>query len=184
MGIIPNTTAIILAGGQSSRMGQDKGLMEVKGKPMIQHIIDTVSLLTNQIIIIANNTEYQQFGFPVYEDFIKQKGPLAGIVTGLSNSTTDLNWIISCDVPFVSANLLSELMLNLVKVDVVVPSKNDRIHPLIGGYKKSTLQIFKRELEHNHLKIMNVISYFDVHIMNADQFDVINFKNLNSKEDI
>jgi molybdopterin-guanine dinucleotide biosynthesis protein A len=184
MDSIPNTTAIILAGGQSSRMGQDKGLMDLNGKPMVQHIIDTVSQLTNQIIIIANNSEYQQFGWPVYEDVIKQKGPLAGIVTGLSNSATDLNWIISCDVPFVSADLLSELMLNLEKVDVVVPSKNDRTHPLIGGYKKSTLPTFKRELEHNHLKIMTVISCFDVYIMNADQFDVINFKNLNSKEDI
>ena len=184
MDIIPNTTAIILAGGQSSRMGQDKGLMELSGRPMIQHIIETVSQLTSQIIIIANNSEYQQFGLPVYEDLTKEKGPLAGIVTGLSKSKTDLNWIISCDTPYVSVDLLSELMFNLKVADVVVPSKNDKIHPLIGTYHKSTLPIFQRELELDHLKVITEIDQLHVQIIDVNRFDVLNFKNLNSKEDI
>lgn len=181
---IPNTTAIILAGGKSSRMGQDKGLMDLDGKPMIQHIISTVSKLTTNILIVANNLDYQKFGLPVFEDHVKDKGPLGGFVTGLSASNTDLNWIISCDTPYVSVDLLSTLMSNLKNVDAVVPTKDDKLHPLIAAYHKATLPHFEKELELNHLKMMTVISQIHVLFMNANQFDVINFKNLNSKEDI
>ena len=181
---IANTTAIILAGGQSSRMGEDKGLMNLNGQPMIQNIIDTVKLVASNIIIIANDKAYEQFGFQVYEDIVKEKGPLAGIVTGLTASKTELNWIISCDAPYVSKDLLLDLMNNLNEFDAVVPKKEEKIHPLIGTYKRSVLPVFKEALALNHLKIMTVISQLHVLFMNANNFDVLTFKNLNSKKDL
>ncbi|NOQ71088.1 MAG: NTP transferase domain-containing protein [Crocinitomix sp.] len=184
METLAHTTAIILAGGKSSRMGQDKGLMLLDGKPMIQYIIDTVQPIANNIIIIANNKAYEKFGFPVYGDLVKDKGPVGGIVTGLSASTTDLNWVISCDTPFVSQELLEMLMLNMDQFDAVIPTYENRTHPLIACYNKSALPVFKKALHLNELKIMTLISKLHAKIMNANQFDVLNFKNLNSKEDI
>lgn len=71
--------AIILAGGKSSRMGVDKGLMLLNEKPMVQHVIDAVKLVADEIIIVANNKEYKQFGYTVISDEIENAGPLAGI---------------------------------------------------------------------------------------------------------
>ena len=179
-----NTTAIILAGGQSTRMGEDKGLMNLGDKPMIQYILETVSKLTDQIIIVANNSDYEKFGYPVFKDIEQAKGPLGGIVTGLTASKTALNWIISCDSPHVTIDLLKVLMLKLKNVEAVVPERAGKIHPLIAAYQKSSLAFFKKELALNHLKLMPIIDKLDVRIMGADHFDRINFKNLNSKEDL
>ncbi|MFT5819151.1 MAG: molybdopterin-guanine dinucleotide biosynthesis protein A [Crocinitomix sp.] len=184
MEMVADITAIILAGGQSSRMGQDKGLMDLNGKPMIQYIIETVEPIANNIIIIANNLDYEKFGFPVYEDTVKEKGPLAGVVTGLSESKTDLNWIISCDTPYVTEGLLKELKHELKGFDAVLSSFQGRVHPLISAYNKSALQMLTEQLEKENLKLMLANSALKTKIFNANQYDLINFKNLNSKKDL
>jgi molybdopterin-guanine dinucleotide biosynthesis protein A len=184
MTTLANTTAIILAGGQSSRMGEDKGLMLLEGKPMILHIIETVSEIASEIIIIANHLDYEQFGLPVYADLVKVKGPLAGIVTGLSVSKTDQNWIIACDTPYVTADLLLDLKKELEGYDGVIASYQDRLHPLIAAYHKSALPILKSELEKDNLKLMRANAALNINIFNANRYDPINFKNLNSKQDL
>ena len=116
--------AIILAGGNSSRMGSDKGLVLLNGKPMIQYCIDTLESLNLPIIIVSNNKEYEKFGFPVYADVIPEKGPLGGIYTGLYYSKKDKNIVISCDTPFVSPRLL-RLMIDKSSNELVTISKFD-----------------------------------------------------------
>ncbi len=81
-------TGIILAGGKSSRMGEDKGLVLLNGKPMIQYVIEALKGVVSDIIIISNNASYNKFGIPVYPDIIKDKGPVGGIFTGLHHSKT------------------------------------------------------------------------------------------------
>ncbi|MGB0882066.1 MAG: molybdenum cofactor guanylyltransferase [Vicingaceae bacterium] len=176
-------TAIILAGGKSSRMGEDKGIMFLEGKPMVQHIIEVVKPLTEKIIIISNNNKYSQFGYPVFEDITKGKGPLAGILTGLQYSTTDKNLILSCDVPFVNKKLLDLLITNSENSDVVIPEKEDRTHQLIGIYDKSCIPTFKRELANNRLKMKLAIKKLNYKIIDANQIDAQVFYNINTKED-
>jgi molybdopterin-guanine dinucleotide biosynthesis protein A len=72
-------SGIILAGGKSSRMGQDKGLMLFRGKQMVQYSIELLNLFTSQILISSNNQEYNQFGFPVVSDIYKECGPIGGL---------------------------------------------------------------------------------------------------------
>ena len=103
-------TGVILAGGKSSRMGTDKGLLELNGKPLIQYAIDTLKSIGLEIIIISNNSDYEQFGFPVYPDIIPDKGPIGGVYTALSYSSTEKNLIVSCDTPFLSKKLLNYLI--------------------------------------------------------------------------
>lgn len=176
-------TAIILAGGKSSRMGEDKGLMLFEAKPMIQHIINLVKPLVKHIIIISNNNSYQQFGYPVFEDIIKDKGPLAGILTGLQQSTTAKNLILSCDVPFVNEALLELLLTQADDVDVVIPEKENRTHQLIGVYDKSCIAIIKEELANDRLKLKLAINKLNHRIIDANGIDARVFHNINTKED-
>lgn len=177
-------TAIILAGGKSTRMGQDKGLMLFDGKPMIEHIINTVNPIVNNIIIITNNKKYTQFGHPIYADIYTAKGPLAGIHAGLSNSTTSLNFVLSCDTPFINQALLNLLKNNYNNEDVIIPKKENDTHPLIGIYNKSCLDILKNELANNRLKLKLAIQKMDFKIIDANQFNTKLFNNINSKNDI
>ena len=81
--------AFILAGGKSSRMGADKGLIDLDGSPMIQSTIDVLELLDIPVNIIANNGAYIKLGQPIYEDILQDKGPLGGIYTALAKAKTD-----------------------------------------------------------------------------------------------
>ena len=76
-------TGIILAGGKSSRMGTDKGFVIYKNKAFIQHIIEAINPLVDDIIIISNNPDYDVFRLKRFDDIIENAGPLAGVYTGL-----------------------------------------------------------------------------------------------------
>lgn len=178
-----NLTAIILAGGKSSRMGEDKGLMLFEEKPMIQHIIDRIKPLVNHVIIISDNSSYQQFGHPVFEDLIKGKGPMAGILTGLQHSTTNKNVILSCDVPFVNEVLIKLLIANAKNTDVVIPEKGNRTHQLIGIYDKSCTSLIKKELKNDQGKMIVAIEKLNYKIIDANHIDARVFHNINTKED-
>ena len=109
-----HVTAIILAGGQSSRFGGvDKGFVEVQARPMIEHVLEALKPQVNTILISANRhiAEYQAYGYPVIEDaHFAGQGPLAGIVNCLPAVKTDLAISIPCDMPFLPDDLLETLL--------------------------------------------------------------------------
>lgn len=175
-----NVGAIILAGGKSSRMGTDKGLLSLNGKPMVAHVMDILKPITDDIIIISNNVAYEVFGVPVYEDLIKDAGPLAGIYTGLKHSKHDKNIVVSCDVPFVSEKLLHYLINSCKNYDVTIPIKNNKTHQVIGLYDKKCVPIFKNELYNNQLKMKVALEKINLNIVDANQFDEKEFINVNT----
>jgi len=172
--------AIILAGGKSSRMGTDKGLLELNGKPMVAHVIDTIKQITDDIIIISDRAAYEVFGVPVYEDLIKDAGPLAGIYTGLMNSKHDKNIVVSCDVPFVSEKLLHYLINSCKNYDVTIPIKNNKSHQVIGIYDKKCSTVFKNELDNNQRKMKLALEKINLNVVDANQFEEKEFINVNT----
>lgn len=179
-----NVGAIILAGGKSSRMGQDKGLMLINNKPMISYIIETLKKLTQDITIVSNQKEYHSFGFPIVEDLIKNAGPLAGIYTGLVNAKNTKNIIVSCDVPNISVELLSFLINNSEQSEVVIPENNNKTHQVIGVYDKSCIPFFKQALESNQLKLKDVLKKVKTEVVDANRFNKSEFINVNTPNEL
>lgn len=184
-----NTTigAIILTGGKSSRMGSDKGLAELKGKTLIEHIINVLKPITSDIIIIANNPNYNFLGYKVYNDIIKECGPLGGIYTGLTYSNRELNIILSCDIPFVSTPLLEFLIKNSGSEDILVPEHNGQTEPLCGIYRKNCINEFKRLLDNNEFKLHNMLNQLNSKRIDVSQqnfFDSNLFMNINTKDQL
>mgnify|MGYP001248098439 CR=1 FL=1 len=179
-------TGVILAGGKSSRMGTDKGLILLKGKPLIQYVIDALFKVVSKVIIISNNKEYSKLGLDVYPDLIKEKGPVGGIFTALTYSDTKTNVFVSCDTPFVTEELLNLLIKDSLGFDVTIPSFNNRTHPLIGVYKKSAITIFKQSLDNNQLKLSLVNEELISNIVKMDDKNVteLNFCNINTQIDL
>lgn len=182
-------TAIILAGGKSSRMGTDKGLVLLNRKPMIQHIIEAVQKTEiNDILIISNNLAYKQFGLPVYSDIIKESGPLGGIYTGLVNSTTSRNMILSCDIPFINDEVMNVLLEDQSQSPITVLKYKDRIHPLIGIFNTSIIPDLQAQISKNNLKVRELIQFKNATILDLEtkilgiQSQVV--ANVNTKEDL
>ncbi|MBT4774956.1 MAG: molybdenum cofactor guanylyltransferase [Crocinitomicaceae bacterium] len=182
------TTGIILAGGKSTRMGEDKGLVFLDGSPMIAHVIEHLKEVVDEIIVIANNAEYQQFGFPVYSDLVMGKGPVGGIYTGLFYSKTEVNLCISCDAPFVSAPFLKWLLSRANSSNITLPRFNENVYQLIGVYKKSAFPIFKKNLNSDRLKLSKVNDEAGCAIVDAGKSGLLlhekEFSNMNRKSDL
>jgi len=183
-----HATGIILAGGKSSRMGEDKGLVLLNGKPMVQYIIEVLKEVVSDIIIISNNESYTKFGIPVYADIIKDKGPVGGIYTGLYNSTTELNFCISCDVPMISSDFILWLLKRSGNASITLPMYKDKVHQMIGVYSKQVLSNFKESTEKGHLKLSQVNSDMACEIIDIEKeyanFDELIFSNINTKNEL
>lgn len=176
-----NYTIVVLAGGKSSRMGQDKGLALLKGKPMISHLLDELSVLPFKILIVSNNKKYQDLGFDVVEDIVKEKGPLGGIYTAFENIDTQFAVILSCDIPFITKEWITFLIKNHRDEEVLISSDGQKTHPLVGIYSKGIKNIIKNKLLNNELKVMDLVHElkgeylnFQSHITTNNVFDNIN----------
>ena len=150
-------TIVILAGGKSSRMGKDKGLMSLNGKPMIKHIIDTVKELDLDSIIISNDKKYECFGIPVYEDIFKDIGPLGGIHAGFENTQTSKILILSCDMPYINKNIINYILKNSKLNNIVITKHGKNIHPLIGIYDRKIVNLLLESIKNKQLKTINLV---------------------------
>lgn len=152
-------TAILLAGGKSQRMGTDKGLLDLNGKTFIQHICDALQpIVGSNILIVSANKAYDDLGFPRVEDIIENKGPVGGLYTGLKESKTKVNLVLSVDVPLVTSELLEWLVKSHSETFMVTQIKNgDKTCPLISVYDRSMRIVFGEHLAGNQLKLRQVI---------------------------
>jgi molybdenum cofactor guanylyltransferase len=135
-----NLTGLILAGGQSTRMqGNDKGLIQLKGAPLIEHVIERLQPQVDTLVISCNRnlSSYQQFGYRLARDNIEEQsfvfnGPLAGILSGLACINSDFALIVPCDNPDLPTQLASRLFHELIhsRTDIAVPHDGQRIQPL------------------------------------------------------
>lgn len=150
----PPTTGLILAGGEGRRMGgQDKGLIELAGRPLVAHVLDCLQPQVNQVMISANRhaDTYAAFGWPVITDRRSGfHGPLAGIEAGLQHCATDWLLVVPCDVPALPANLASRLHAALARnPDARIASVHteQRSHPSVSLIHRSTLPALHTALD-------------------------------------
>ena len=160
-------TGIILSGGKSSRMGSDKGLMILHGKPLIQYSIEVLKELCDEIIICANNPGYDMFGFPVIKDVYPDLGPIGGIYTGLLNSNSESNFVLSCDMPFINPQIIIHLLSKREKSLASIPIHgHNLIEPLCAAYSKTILPQLSKQIRNHDLKLMNLLKTIDVNWVN------------------
>lgn len=133
-------TGILLAGGRSSRMGTDKGFVMLKGLSFANRIINTMKPFVHEIIIVSDHTRYDKLMIRRVEDIVKDSGPVAGIHAALTHSHTDLNLVLSCDIPLIEEEVVSTLLQGYdPQYDIIQLAYNDSTIPLIGLYHKNCL---------------------------------------------
>lgn len=141
-------TAIILSGGKSSRMGRNKALMKIGDKTIIERVRDQMQQIFKNVVLITNTPdEYKFLDLPIYEDIYKHKGPLAGIHSGLLNSSNDTNFIISCDLPLITKEMIEYLVEFKTNKLITVAQADGYIQQLAGKYSRDCLNIAEEILE-------------------------------------
>lgn len=148
-------TGLILAGGKSSRMGQDKSLLPYAGEPMIQRVVDELRPVVDEILIVSN--QQKKYGIPdtrEIADIFTDMGPLAGIHAGLSAAANDYIFVTACDMPYFDGRLARFLIDQAAGYDVVVPQINNYPEPLFAVYAKKCLPYIQDCLERNVRKIL------------------------------
>jgi molybdopterin-guanine dinucleotide biosynthesis protein A len=183
-----NVTGIILSGGKSTRMGLDKGLLELNGKPMIQHVIDHIDPICDQILISTNEKKYEDFGFPVYKDVITDIGPAGGIISCLVHSTNNKNIIISCDLPYASTNFIRKLIDLSGDFEITLPRTGPYFQPLCAVYSKDVYRTFRDCIKQGMYSLKSIIMEFQIQVIEQDdisEFDLAKeLKNINTPEDL
>jgi molybdopterin-guanine dinucleotide biosynthesis protein A len=183
-----SNTGIILSGGKSLRMGQDKGLMAFEGKPMIQHVIDHIEPLCDQILISANKEEYNRLGYPVIKDDIRDIGPAGGIISCLPHARHEKCIIISCDLPLASTSFIQKLIKLSDNYEITLPEYDGNIQPLCGIYQTDIYERFQKIVQTGQLTMKYLVGQFNLNVVHESLLPGINFRsqlrNINYKDDL
>ena len=195
MALLGTIRGYVLAGGGSTRFGQDKALIKVNGQPMLLRMQRLLASVVTDVAVIASPEKYASFGVSCIPDLWLGQGPLGGIITALRSSAAATNiprWnlIIGCDMPFLSREWLAHLAkLSLVSdVDVLVPRSINGLEPLCACWRTNAADQLQKEFDSGTRKITDAMEKLRMEIVDEPdwkRFDKAGrlFWNMNTPKD-
>ncbi len=197
-------SVIVLCGGLSTRMGQDKGSMNYHGKPMIVHVLESLKQVADEVmLVLRNEVQYNRYknllskhailessNFKILMDTVNDKGPLGGIYTGISAINSDKALIVPCDSPFISKELVTQIFKiskNYPDYESLVPIWPDgNMEPLHSIYPANSKEIIDDLLMKDQKNVKALIKRLKVKYIEIEEFNLPkkSFLNLNSPQDI
>ncbi len=186
----PNITIALLAGGKASRMGgTNKALLTHNGRTFVEIILSNLGEVFPKTIIIANEFEpYAQLGVPVFADIYREKGPVGGIHSALYNTNTEFIFAVSCDMPFVDAQIARQIASVATEgfSYAYVPKVAENPEPLFAVYSRNGLNSLTELLEHNNnvpiRTYLNIIPTQYIELPNTPETQKC-FTNINTQSD-
>ncbi|MGC2696566.1 MAG: molybdenum cofactor guanylyltransferase [Candidatus Angelobacter sp.] len=183
-------SGFVLAGGKSTRMGQDKAALSLNGRTLLEHALAALREVCRDVAILGRYESYGAFA-PAYEDIYPGCGPLGGIHAALSNSHTQYNIVTAVDTPFLMPQLLSYLAERAIASGAVVttPEIDDYTQPLCTVYSLDFLPIAERALKAGNYKIVPLFPRSQTQVIKEAElrqfaFSAEMFENLNTPEDM
>ena len=189
-----NILGIILAGGKSSRFGEDKSTAKLGDKTLLDHTVNKIENEFNEILVISNNKEFnfKNNKIHVVEDCIEgQLGPLVGILTAMKwviKNKKNYKWIASfpCDTPFFDIKLIKELKIKVKETSkkLIFLNSNKKRHNIFGFWSLDLIEILEKDIKNSFRKVelwADKIGYENINI-NEEKFD--RFLNINTKKDL
>ncbi|MFN2194721.1 MAG: molybdenum cofactor guanylyltransferase [Anaerolineales bacterium] len=183
---------VVQAGGQSVRMGTDKGLVELRGKPLAGWIIDQTADIASETLIVSNQPEhYQRFGLPVYPDIIPGIGALGGLYTATHYARFEYIFVLACDMPFIHKAVLQYMLNRINSHDVLIPFLDDRtkLEPFRALYRKNCERPILNAIQAGKRRAISFFAEVNVQEMAFREIseldpEGISFFNINTPEDV
>ncbi len=186
-------TLAIQAGGNSSRMGQDKALMPFLGRPLIQYVIERLSPLADEIIVTTNRPEAYALlaGVRLVPDLRPGRGALGGLHTALACASHPLVAVVACDMPFASPAIFRHAcqVIEESGADVAIPSSGEGLEPLHAIYRRATcLPLIEAALDANQWKLISWFEQAKIRVLEPGEISSLEpeglaFRNLNTPEE-
>lgn len=184
-------SAVLLAGGKSSRMGMNKLMMPLGGRPVIGHLIQTVSELFAEVIVVTDEPEvYREFPVLAIRDLVRcpQRNSLAGIHAGLVVAQSPYAFVAGGDMPFIRPDLLHHLCSRADGYEVAIPREGQYVQPLCAVYHKNCIPAIEKLLLNNAYKIADFFPKVRVRYVEDQELfrydpELISFFNINTPED-
>ena len=185
---------VVQAGGQSSRMGEDKALKPFLGRPLIQRVIERLTPLADEIIVTTNHPEdYAFLNLPLHMDLKPDRGALGGLYTAIASATYPVVAVVACDMPFASPTLIEAMSKLLVdaerEADVVIAKSEEGYEPLHAVYRRETcLPAIESAIDADQWKVIAWFPQVKVRVLTLDEIksadpDGLAFWNVNTPEE-
>ncbi len=184
-----NVTGFVLAGGKSSRMGQDKAFLQFRRTSLIDYPIQLLRALTCDVRIIGAPSKYASLGLSVVPDCVESVGPASGIYTALKASPTALALVLACDMPLMRVEFLNLLLTKAPQADAVMMRFEDGwIEPLCATFSTNCLQALEKNLKQRKLKISDFLDLVRVSYISENEIQMLGlsseiFANVNTPEE-
>jgi molybdopterin-guanine dinucleotide biosynthesis protein A len=182
-------TGVILAGGKSSRMGQNKALMAFGGTRLVDRVVAVMRSVFDALLMVTNTPEvYTDLDVPMVQDVWPDKGSLGGIYSALHHVDTPYCLVVACDMPFLQAAMLHYLITQRRDYDVIVPDVLGELQTLHAIYSKACLPAIEHRLAMNRLRIAGFFPDVRVRTVTASELQpydpaLLAFQNLNTPEE-
>jgi len=182
-------TGIVMAGGKSRRMGADKGLVLFNGEPLILYAIRLLQPFCTKVLISTNNADYSKFGCTLVNDLVPGLGPISGISSALKQSVTEINLVISCDMPLMSPVVINKILEYSGQFKYVVPvDESGRPEPLCALYTRSSLSQIEHQMVTKQYKLALLFNDESTKLISPGEFgseyNEAWFTNVNSPRDL
>lgn len=184
-----HVTAFVLVGGRSSRMGSDKALLSFRNQTLLARAVQTAGAVVGKVVIVGPRERYAAYG-EVVEDVYAGCGPLGGIHAALSASETELNLVISVDMPLMTAQFLRWLLEQAGESDdlIAVPDALGGQQPLCAVYRRPVRLLAEQALKDGDYKIGHLFPRVPTHYISEAEIRQAGFlpevfRNVNTVEE-
>lgn len=178
----------MLAGGRSSRMGGEKGLTLLHGKPMIAYALEALAPRCTKILISSSSHAFDHLGCRVVPDIIANSGPMGGIYSCMLQSKTQQAFVLSCDVPRITSKIVAHIISLSGNADITVPwHGGQHYEPLCAVYSPRLLPLLKSFIDIKNFKIPDLIKQVNTHRILIPDDPVLNetdFYNVNTRREL
>lgn len=187
--LIPGVTGVILAGGESRRMGCDKSLLPLDGARFIERIHRQMAELFEEVIIVTNSPGlYAELPCRKVPDIYPVKGSLAGIHSGLCHARHERAFVVACDMPHLSAEVIRRLCADPARGEVVIPNSGRGVEPLHALYARSCLPAIEASLDAGEKRIVSFFPQVRVCEVPPEAFadcdpEGLSFRNINTPQE-
>lgn len=173
---------LVLVGGRSSRMGQDKALLQWNSHLLVEEVAARVRDVAGNVALVGAPERYRELGFECVPDLRPGLGPLAGIEAALASGRGELNLIVACDMPGIETRWLRTLLEcaeQSVALCTVLRDSAGIVHPLCAVYRRACLPSVRRFLDAHRLRAQDAIRELDAAIVEVDA----ELRNVNTREE-
>jgi len=187
-------TVCIQAGGQSSRMGEDKALKTFLGRPLIQRVVERLTPIADEIIVTTNRpADYAFLNLRLFSDIKPERGALGGLYTAIASATQPSVAVVACDMPFASATLIetmSKLLFDAEReADVIIAKSEEGYEPLHAVYRRDTcLPAIEAAIDADQWKVIAWFPQVKVRVLTPEEIKLsdpegLAFWNVNTPEE-